>query len=418
MSDTSVLLPSSSIAVFSTEENSRTVASNLGNDWRFARVNIETVNGGLDDAILYYSSHASPDLIVIQSDIIDEAFTEKLGDLAGHCSEGTDAVIVGPDNDVQLYRKLISMGVSDYVVRPLEVDVFAEVVAKTLINKLGVSGSRLIVTMGSKGGVGVSTMSQALALGLSELHKQKTLLIDAAGGWSPNTVSLGLEPSTTLKEASKAAMKGDQDSIDRMILSVDEKLSILASGGDVMLDPTIEREGLEQLLNMVMASYPVVIFDASGATPELKKAAVMMAHKTLIFTTPGIFSLRMARTLMSEVKDVRDISDEGENKNLMSLILNQKGIQGKQEIGSKEIEEMLDQKIESIIEFQPELFASIKAQGKKITSETEGRVIAERLVKTLHSVIPGLSNTSSEEQKPSESNSGIGGMLKKLTGKS
>ena len=417
MSDTSVLLPSSSIAVFSTEENSRTVASNLSGDWRFARVNIETVNGSIEDAILYYSSHPSPDLLIIQSELVDEAFIEKLGELAGKCSEGTDAIIIGPDNDVQLYRKLISMGVSDYIVRPLEVEVFAEVISKTLINKLGVSGSRLIVTIGSKGGIGVSTMTQALGLGLSEFHKQKTLVIDAAGGWSPNTIGLGVEPSTTLKEAAKAAMKDDQDSIDRMILSVDDKLSILASGGDIMLEPTIEREGLERLLNMVMTSYPVVIFDASCAPPELKKAAIMMAHKVLLFTTPGLFSLRMARTLMNEIKDVRDISDEGDNKNLVSLILNLRGIQGKQEVGSKEIAEMLDHKIESIIDFQPELFSAFKAQGKKITSDTEGRLISESIIRTLHSTIPGLNNATQEDKKPSES-SGIGSILKKLTGKS
>ncbi len=418
MSDTSVLLPSSSIAVFSTEENSRTVAKNLSNDWRYARVGIETVNGNVDDAILYYSSHPSPSLMIIQTDVIDDSFTEKLGELAGYCSEGTDAIIIGPDNDVQLYRQLISMGVSDYIVRPLDEQVFAEVIAKTLINKLGVSGSRLIVTLGSKGGAGVSTLTQGIALGLSEFHQQKTLLIDAAGGWSPNTISLGLEPSTTLQEATKSAAKDDQASIDRMILKVNDKLGLLASGGDIMLEPTIEREGFEKLLNLLMASYPIVLFDASGAPPELKKTAIMMAHKVLLVTTPGLFSLRMSRTLMSEIKDIRDISDESENKDLLSLILNQKGIQGKKEIGNKEIEEMLDQKLDAVIDFQPELIAGIKSEGKKLTSENDGRLMIEQLIKTLNKTIAGLDSKSDASDADKKSSQGIGQMLKKLTGKS
>lgn len=418
MSDTSVLLPSASITVFSAEENTRQVSSSLSEDWRYARVKIETVNGNVDDAILYYASYESPDLLIIQTDVIDEGFTEKLGELAGNCSEGTDAIIIGPDNDVQLYRKLISMGVSDYIVRPIEQAVFAEVIAKTLINKLGVSGSRLVVTLGSKGGVGVSSMAQALALGLSELHQQKTLVIDAAGGWSPNTIGLGLEPSTTLKESAKAAMKDDQASLNRMILKVNEKLSILASGGDSMLDEAIDREGLEKLLNMVMASYPVVIFDASSASSELKKAALMMAHKVCLFSTPGLFSLRMARTLMGEIKEVRGISDDGDNKNLLSFLINMKGLQGKKELGAKEIEGMLDQKVAGTIDFMPEFFAAIKTEGKKVTSETEGLEVINTLIKSLGETIPGL-QTKSEDKTIVQSNAGgIGGILKKLTGKS
>ncbi len=418
MSDTSVLLPSSSVTVFSTEENSRQVSSGLAEDWRYARVKIETVNGGVDDAILYYASYESPDLLVIQTDVIDEGFTEKLGELAGNCSEGTDAIIIGPDNDVQLYRKLISMGVSDYIVRPIEAAVFSEVIAKTLINKLGVSGSRLIVTLGSKGGVGVSTMTQALALGLSELYQQKTLVMDAAGGWSPNTIGLGLEPSTTLKEAVKAAMKDDQAGLNRMILKVNDKLSILASGGDVMLEEGIDREGLEKLLNMAMTSYPVVIFDASSTTAELKKAALMMAHKVLLFSTSGLFSLRMARSLMGEIKDIREIKDEGGNKDILSFLLNQKGLQGKKELGVKEIEEMMDHKVAGVMDFMPEFFATMRAEGKKITSEADGVKIVDTLIKSLGSAVPGLTGKAASEKTTADSSiGGIGGILKKLTGK-
>ncbi len=416
MSDSSVLLPSSSLAVFSTEDNSRKVASSLSKDWRYARVSVEAVNGGVDDAILYYTSNVSPDLLIIQTDVIDDSFTEKLGELAEKCAEGTDAIIIGPDNDVQLYRKLISMGVSDYIVRPLEIDVFADVIAKTLIKKLGVSGSRLIVTMGCKGGVGVSALTQGLVHGLSELHGQKVLLIDAAGGWSSNTICLGLEPSTTLKEASKAALKEDLDSIDRMILSVSEKLNVLASGGDVMLEPAIDVDGFEKMLNIVMASYPLVIFDASGASAELKKAAIMAAHKVMLFTSPGVFSLRAARTLISEIKDIRDIGDDNKNKELLSLILNFKGIQGKKELAVKDIESMLDCKIDSAIDFMPDMFGKLASEGGKLTTESDGRIIIENLIKSLRSIVTGLSSTANKDESKT-SDGGIGGLLKKITGK-
>ncbi|MCB9964462.1 MAG: AAA family ATPase [Rhodospirillales bacterium] len=418
MSETSVLLPAAKVTVFSTEENSHQVALSLREDWRYARVEITVQEGQVDDAIQFYRQQKSPDLLVIQTNVIDEAFIDKLGALAESCSEGTEAIIIGPDNDVQLYRKLISMGVSDYMVRPLEASVFSDVIAKTLIAKLGVTGSRLIVTVGGRGGIGTSTITQALATALSGVYGQKTLLMDAAGGWSPNTVALGLEPSTTLAEAAKAALKGDREMLKRMILKVNDKLGILASGGDVMLEKPLERDGLEALLNIAMAEYPVVLFDASAAAPDHKKTALLKAHKIVVLTTPGLYALRMTRTLVSEIKNLRNIS-EGENgANLLSLFLNFKGLAGKGELNPKEIEEMLEQKLCGTIDFLPDLFSKLEGQGKKMTEESDGQRIIHALIACLKETMPGLFGEERRLDSGSKDSSGsLGGLLKKFTGK-
>ena len=181
---TSILLPAAGVAVFSNDKATLDSAKGIGDDWRFARVHTTTHKGDVQSAIDMYTEAASPDLVMIQTDVIDEGFTNQLAELAGHCNEGTAAIVIGPDNDVNLYRKLIDMGVSDYLVRPLETEQIAEIVAKTLIEKLGVSGSRLIAFIGSKGGVGTSTLAQVAAWCTAENLDQKTLFMDAAGGWS------------------------------------------------------------------------------------------------------------------------------------------------------------------------------------------------------------------------------------------
>lgn len=416
MSDTSVLLPSARIALFSTDAKSRKVAEKLSDDWRFARVDISTQNAGLSEAIAYYQEHTSPELLIIQTDTIDESFTEQLGELAGHCAEGTDAIVIGPDNDVQLYRKLIAMGVSDYIVRPLETEVFSDVIAKALINKLGVSGSRLIVTLGGKGGVGVSTIAQSLALGLSGFMKQKTLLMDAAGGWSANCVALGAEPSTTLKEAAKAAQKQDRDSLKRMIVAIDDKLSVLASGGDILLEETISAEALEQVLGVLMAEYPVVIFDASGAAPELKKAVVMLAHKILLISTPDVFSLRQTRALLHEIKEVRGVAQKADDA-FLSMILNGQGTQERGELTSREIEEMLEHKLAHTIPHAPKAVTAMKGRGRDMMNDAEARTLMGPLLPLVIEAIPGLDKGDLAGSDQPQKAGGISGLLGKLTKK-
>jgi len=195
-----VLLPESSVAVFSKDSETLASARSLENDWRFARVVVGVEEGGIENAIQSYQEFESPDLLIIQTDNIDDSFIGKLEELAAHCDEGTGAIVIGPENDVNLYRSLIDMGISDYLVKPIAAPVMAEVCAKTLIEKIGVTGSRLVAFIGAKGGVGTSLLCQSAACGVAQFMDQKTFLLDTCGGWSTMSVGLGFEPAERFGE--------------------------------------------------------------------------------------------------------------------------------------------------------------------------------------------------------------------------
>src|SRR5262249_39068953 len=153
---------------YSRDRETLEAARNLINDWRFARVEIAVEEGDVDIAAAAYKEIASPDLVIVQTETIDEAFAKKLEELGAQCSEGTAAIVIGPVNDVYLYRRMIDMGISDYLVRPVKTDILADVIAKSLIERIGVTDSRLIAFVGAKGGVGTSALAQAAAWGVSE----------------------------------------------------------------------------------------------------------------------------------------------------------------------------------------------------------------------------------------------------------
>src|SRR5690606_22025718 len=157
-----------------------------------------------------------------------------------------NAVVIGPVNDVNLYRQLTAMGVRDYLVRPVAKDILSEVIAHALVEKLGASGSRLIAVTGAKGGVGATALTQALAWGLSENLKQKTFLLDSAGGWSSLGVGMGFETTASLIEAVRAAASRDEDTIKRMLVKPNDKLSILGTGMESLLDASVPAQQYEE----------------------------------------------------------------------------------------------------------------------------------------------------------------------------
>lgn len=396
---TSILLPPSRVAVFSKDQKTLEAARNMDNDWRFARVALEVSEGDIETAIEAYRDVPAADLIIIQTETIEDTFTDKLGVLAQCCDEGTSAIIIGPDNDVNLYRKLIDMGISDYLVKPVGTEVLSEISAKTLVEKLGVTGSRLITVLGAKGGVGASTIAQALACCSSDLLSQKTVLLEASGGWATAGVGLGFEPSTTLLEAVRAATNSDSDGLDRMLFESNEKLKVLASGGDMMLESSISPDQMESLIETLMVKFPVVVADLSHTPPDLQHAVLNRANEIVLVSTPTLPSLRLARSLLQEIKTLR-----GGHQSQIDIMINKQGLDKQSEVSVKDIQEALETDVSSVIGFRPDIFLKAESKSVKLTDDPEGQKVMES------HFMPFLMRILSAEKVP-ESKKGSQGVL-------
>lgn len=404
---TSTLLPSSRVDFFVLDDGTAETAGKLSGDWRFARVGVQVERSGIEAAIAKYGQYASPELIVIETNDISDAFIAQLGQLAGVCAAGTDAIIVGPMNDVHLYRSLVSMGVKDYLVRPVSEEDFINVIAKALIEKKGISSSRLVAVMGAKGGVGATSMSQVLAWNVAERLMQKTVLMDVSGSSGTIGISCGLEPTTTLAEALRVGASGTEDDMKRIVQSSTERLSVLVSGGDPMLADVPDADNVETLVNRLMQKFPVVIVDLSGAAPAVQKRLLARAGHVVLVSTPLLPSLRNSRTLIGEIKSLR-----GSTKDI-KFVLNNQGIAGSDEVPAADIKMAIDLEPVARIPHAPKVFAGSEAAGKIPGSTKSSTEIAELL-------LPLASMLSGKEAADAPKGGGKEDPLaffKKLTGK-
>lgn len=392
--------------MFSRDTQSRQALNALANDWRFARVEVEALEGDVESAIDAFQKIRSPDLVIVQTDQIDDEFIGRLEALSDHCQENTNAIVVGPVNDVNLYRRLVTMGVSDYLVRPLNSAQLAEDIAATLLTKIGTDETRLIAMIGAKGGAGVSTMASGLAWALATKYTQKTFLMDAAGGWSSLSVGIGFEPATTLVEAARAAQEGNDDSLTRMVHQAHERLFILSSGGDSLLDGAVGAQEYEALLSHMMTTYPVIIVDLSASSPEVQRAVLARAHKILLFTTPLLPSVRSCRTLLTEIKSLRGGHDDN-----VEVVLNMQSYAPKNEVPKAQIEQGLDRKLSAMIKFDPETMVRIESQSLKMHEDKGGQEMIEKI---LPLILPILKTPHDGAKAGAGKQAGLGQLLGKI----
>lgn len=374
----SILLPEARVAIFSDDETTQAAAQALQSDWRFARVDIEIHNGDIQSAASTYEDAASPTLLIVQTQTIEDGLTLDLEQLANSCDEGTSAIVIGPVNDVDLYRELVDMGVSDYLVRPVQQSVFGNVIAKALIDKLGVSDSKLTAIMGAKGGCGASAIAQAIAWGNADLLGKKTILMDIAGGWSSLNVGMGFEPTASLTEAADIAEKGDEDGLDRLIVRASEHLSVLATGNDGMLERAVYASQLEVLINALLVKYPHVVVDLSHCAPELARVVLARAHQIMLVSTPTLPALRLARSVLQEIKTLHG----GDNQNI-ELIINMNGQSKAHDVAQKDIEVAMEMRVAAMIPYADDAFMKSESEGRKLSDIAQGAEIFKQYLRPL-----------------------------------
>ncbi|MCC7037033.1 MAG: AAA family ATPase [Alphaproteobacteria bacterium] len=408
MSDiTTSLLPASRVDFFALDDGTTATARQLAADWRFARVGVQVTQGGIEAAIATYSQTASPEVIIVETNDISENFIALLGQLAGTCAEGTDAVIIGPMNDVHLYRSLVGMGVRDYLVRPVTETDLLNVIAKALVDKRGLAGARLVSVIGAKGGVGTTTFSQLLAYSIAETFKQKTMLMDCAGSVGSLGIAYGIEPMAPRAEVVRIGAAGSEDDVKRIIQSVSEHLSLVVCGGEPLLTDAPDADGFETLVNRIMQKYPVVVMDLSGATPSTQKRMLSRSAHIVTVTTPMLPSLRNCRTLMNEIRHLRG----GQNET--DIVINMHGASS-EEVAAKDIKMTLEREPGAVIPYAPKIFVAGETLGKPVGQNKA----AADIMKSLSGIASRASGAAVAETKTDKKDgAGSLGFLKNLGAK-
>ncbi len=402
-----VLLPAGRVAFFVVDPALAATATALSQDWRFARVELEIISGDIKSAISGYTQKTSPDLVIIETSDISDDFIVSLGALAGVCAQGTDAVIIGPKNDVHLYRNLVGMGVRDYLVRPVSELDLSQMISRTLLDKKGLSNSRLAVVMGAKGGMGTTSLAQSLASIAVQDLGQKTLLADAAGSGGTLGIAYGAEGTTGLGEALRVGQSGTEDDIRRLLFAPGESLSLLMSGGEPQLTDHVDADGFEKLIQRIMHKYPLAVFDASGAARAVQKRMLTLASHITLVATPTLPALRNTRSLLGEIKLARG------NLNGVDLVLNMKGMSAADEVPAADIRVALNLDPFMTVDYLPKVFSQAEGSGQPAVTLKIGADLRRRLLPLAQRLAAVGAITKAPEGGSEKSSS----LLKKLMGK-
>lgn len=402
------LLPPASIHIFSDDLETLNLFHALGEDWRFGRINIGIRGDNLDEAIEHYSRRKSPTLIIVQTENTDTDFQNKLADLASVCDEGTAAIVIGPVNDVQLYRHLTGMGISDYLVAPIETENVIGAIAQSLQDIVGAVDSHLMAFVGVNGGVGTTCVSAMISDILANDMGTKTLVMDASGAYSTLWNHFGFSPSGTLIEAARSIVDKDDDAFKRLIIKKSDNLHIINSGAEDIFDNPVATQAYEMLLDHCLSLYPYVIIDTSGAPTQIKRMILARANTIGITTTPCVTDLSLTKLIMKGLKSLPGM----ENKSPL-ILLNKTGISKSLEISKDDVKEALETDNIINLPWNADMFMESENNGKPLSSHNDFTTYKSLLLPQLIK-ITGLKDFDNGMNK--QMSGGLSSILSKIMG--
>lgn len=399
-----------------TAEALRPIASELG--WAVEKIH----KGGLRNAIQSLSVSASPQILFV--DLAESG--DPLNDinaLAEVCEPGTVVIAAGQVNDVRLYRDLVSSGIQDYLLKPLHADMLREAFghAQALLNTpkhVEVSTDRphcSVAVIGTRGGVGASTIATSLAWLLADREKRATALLDLDVHFGTGALSLDLEPGRGLTDAIDNPSRIDGLFIERAMVKASENLSVLSAEAPINAPLVTDGSAFYQLQEEMRAAFECTVVDLPRA--------MMIQHPQLVSDIQlGVIVTEL--TLASARDTIRILSWMKTNapQTRLFVLANRMHAGGQLEISRKDFEGSIERKIDYLVSFDQKLASQAAKLGKPFvevgkTSKTIAPITA--LATAIASAVPdGASDGAKPKGKSLIGKFGdLKGLIPKRTGK-
>lgn len=351
----------------------RSVCDDMG--WAQEKAN----KGGLRNAVQSLSVAASPQILLVDLSESGDPISD-INSLAEVCEPGTMVIAMGQVNDVRLYRDLMMSGLHDYLLKPVSPDVLRDAISHAQIalnaprsddaaaDKQHVS----VAVIGTRGGVGASTIASSMAWIYSERMGKQTGFLDLDVHFGTGALSLDLEPGRGLSDAIDNPGRIDGLFIERAMIKGNEKLSILSAEAPIGSPILSDGSAFYQLQEEFKAAFENTVIDLPRgmliAYPHLLNEVNMI----VIVCEMSLASARDAIRLLAWFRS--------NAPQCQILVVANKVQTAATEVSRKDFETSIERPLDLVLPFDSKSTIQAARAGKPVVEGAKGSKVAAGIV--------------------------------------
>ncbi len=332
-------------------------------------------DGGSQQALDYLSESPTPAVLIVDIGESSAPLTVMLS-LTTAFSEQTRLIGIGTINDINLYREMVGAGISDYLIKPVTEKAMAAALCRTeekpensATPETADDKTNKIAVIGSRGGVGSSTVAVNLAWLISQERGHKTALIDLDLEFGTVALSLDLEPTRGLREALESPNRIDSLFIESATAKLTDKLSIMATEETLAQQIDYNADAVDILFDTVGRSNTCIVADVPRSAFTVRQRVIEECSKVIVVTDLSLSGLRDTMRLMTGIEETAP------NKPTF-VIVNRTG--GKnQAMSVSDFQKALGHKVNFTIPDDPKSFILAANNGKPVVQINANNNIAK-----------------------------------------
>ena len=364
-------VPRISIQAFCESSDLAAAIEAAAGDRRMARAHVKVHAGGIAAAGEFYRAAATPNLIIVETKLPREQLDAELDRLAEVTDAGTKIVVIGHFNDIELYRKLIQRGVSEYLVAPIDLMGIIKAVADLYVDRATQPLGRTVAFLGGKGGVGSSMVAHNVAWAVARNFESDVVIADFDLAFGTAGLDFNQDPTQGIAEAVNAPDRLDDNFLDRLLARCSDHLSLLAAPATLDRTYDFDEGAFDQVIDVAQSGVPAVILDLPHAWTAWVRKALFAADEIVLTVEPDLANLRNAKNIVDLLRQARA------NDAPARLVINKTGITKRPEIKIDDFAAALNLQPLAAIPFDGHLFGTAANNGQMIAETDPKSPIAD-----------------------------------------
>lgn len=268
--------------------------------------NVFIKSGTVEDAKNYCIKTPSPTLLIIDLSKELEPVLQ-LDSLANHVEPGTKVLVFGTQNNIDMYRELMEMGISEYLSLPVDNGLLERTIkcALSLSKNNRRSSGRLVSVIGTKGGCGVTTITASLGRILAKKYGCRTVIADLNRHCGDMDLLLGAPSSNTLDMLLTDEQRARTMLVEHATEAVTENLSILKSTVSFKQPCTqVIPSALSALNEKLCEHHNFVLWDTplNGLESPAAHEMIQQSDIVVIAFTPTVASARGLKEVLTIIR--------------------------------------------------------------------------------------------------------------------
>jgi pilus assembly protein CpaE len=266
-------------------------------------------NGGVALFSDMLEQAAPPRLVVVDLDG-QTNLNDTCARLVSLCGQDTKIIAIGSTNDIGLYRQMIGSGISDYLVKPLNHDVLDQALRlsheKTQQQKdeRAEKTCKLIYIIGTRGGIGATTLAVNLAWLLANEDKQQTALIDLDLQFGNGALALDIEPSRGLRDIVGSPSRVDSLMVASAMIACGSRLSVLSAEESIEDAIIMDAGAVQAVMQDMRENFDYVIVDVPRHLIATQRRLIAEASAVIVVSEQSLVGIRDTLRIKMALKSI------------------------------------------------------------------------------------------------------------------